>query len=140
MLKRKIIFFGLCSLFLGYSWLVYHSRSTGKASGFGYSLHAKKGKLVFQKYNCVACHQIYGLGGYMGPDLTNMISRYDNGEETAKVFLKNGTARMPDFKLSENEITCLIEYLKYLDKNEEYPVKSPEISRWGTVKLRKDEN
>ncbi len=35
---------------------------------------AAAGKLLYQKYNCQACHQIYGLGGYMGPDLTNVYS------------------------------------------------------------------
>ena len=76
---------------------------------------AVRGKSQYQKYNCTACHQLYGLGGYLGPELTTTISQPGKGEAYAKTFLQNGSQRMPDFHLQEKEIHELIEYLKYVD-------------------------
>ncbi len=79
------------------------------------NVEAINGKLLYQKHNCTACHQIYGLGGYLGPELTTTISEKGKGEEYAKAILKSGTQRMPDFHLNEQEIKCLIEFFKYVD-------------------------
>lgn len=94
---------------------------------------AQTGKLLFQKYNCTACHQLYGLGGYMGPDLTNMISAPGKGEIYAHAFLQTGTQRMPNFHLSDEEIRSLVAYLKYVDKTGISPVKKFEINFDGTI-------
>ena len=72
---------------------------------------AAKGKLIFQKYNCTACHQLYGLGGYLGPELTTMMSAPGKGKIYAKAILQKGTQRMPDLKLNDEEINSLIAYL-----------------------------
>ena len=55
----------------------------------------KQGKMLWQKKNCTACHQLYGLGGYMGPDLTNVISSKGKGEIYAEAFIRSGTNTMP---------------------------------------------
>lgn len=94
---------------------------------------AQKGKLLFQKYNCTACHQLYGLGGYMGPDLTNVMSKEGIGEMYVRAFLQNGTQRMPNFNFSEDEIKSLVGYLKYVDKTGISPVKNFEINYDGTI-------
>lgn len=78
---------------------------------------ALKGKLIFQERNCIACHQVYGLGGYLGADLTNVISANGKGEEYARTFIKYGSIQMPDFKFKNEEINYLIEYLKHIDKS-----------------------
>lgn len=77
---------------------------------------AIEGKLLFQKHNCIACHQIYGLGGYRGPDLTTSISNPAKGESYCRSILIGGTATMPQYKLSEAEVNNLIAYLKYIDQ------------------------
>ena len=97
------------------------------------SEQSKEGKLLFQKYNCIACHQLYGLGGYMGPDLTNVISGNGKGPMYAKALLKNGTRRMPDFHLSENEMDEIVAFLIYVDKTGISPVKRFKINYDGTV-------
>ncbi len=74
---------------------------------------AAKGKIIFQNKNCIACHQLYGLGGFMGPDLTYVCYEPGKGKDYARTFIANGTARMPDFKLSDNETDLLIAYLEY---------------------------
>ncbi|MCH7870146.1 MAG: c-type cytochrome, partial [Planctomycetes bacterium] len=36
---------------------------------------AKSGLAIWRENNCQACHQIYGYGGFLGPDLTNLMDR-----------------------------------------------------------------
>lgn len=76
---------------------------------------AKEGKQIFQKYNCSACHQLYGLGGFLGPELTTVISDSTRGEIYAMAILRSGTSRMPQFHLKDKEIDQLISFLKYVD-------------------------
>ena len=99
-----------------------------------YSLNRESvdGKLVWQKYNCNACHQIYGLGGYLGPDLTNVYSKRDTSFIT--VYLKNGTTTMPDFNLSSNEIYSLLAYFKSTDNSGSSDPRTFIILQNGTIK------
>ena len=76
---------------------------------------AGEGRLVWQKYNCQACHQLYGLGGYLGPDLTNVYSKEGKGEVYIRAMIASGTAQMPYFSLNENEYNQLVEFLKMTD-------------------------
>jgi nitric oxide reductase subunit C len=76
---------------------------------------ADHGKKLFQQYNCIACHQLYGLGGYLGPELTTAYSDKNRGELYMRAFLKGGGARMPNFHLKDDEINAIISYLKYVD-------------------------
>jgi len=74
-----------------------------------------KGKVLYEKYNCVSCHQLYGLGGYLGPELTTAYSDPQRGELFMKAFLQGGGPRMPNFHFTEGEIKDIIHYLKYVD-------------------------
>lgn len=75
------------------------------------------GRQVWQKYNCQACHQLYGLGGYLGPDLTNVYSRLYESPEALKIFFKGGLKQMPVFNMSPEEEDLLVEFLKATDKS-----------------------
>jgi len=131
---KQLILTLLFIVFIIYTIVVF-THGTAFSKGKTYLTHeAQKGKIIFQEKNCMACHQIYGLGGYMGPDLTNIISKRNNNTSIAKAFLKNGTEKMPDFELTEVEIEALIAYLKYLDQAGNYPQKNYELSPLGTVK------
>ncbi|HXC04310.1 MAG TPA: cytochrome c [Bacteroidia bacterium] len=132
--KIKIIIFSLLLvLFLVFTALV-DTVGTETDQGAGYlTPAATTGKLLFQKYNCTACHQIYGLGGYMGPDLTNVMSAPGKGYVYAKAILAYGSNRMPNFHLSETETDCLIAYLNYVDKTGLSPVRNFDIHADGTV-------
>lgn len=77
----------------------------------------KKGSLLFQQYNCSSCHQLYGLGGYLGPELTTAYSDPARGEMFMKVFLKAGGPRMPNYHFKEEEINALISFLKHVDES-----------------------
>ncbi|NVO20981.1 MAG: cytochrome c [Bacteroidetes bacterium] len=123
----------LVSSFFIYSIVIY---TTGTAIDKGVKWRnesSKKGKLIFQRKNCIACHQIYGLGGFMGPDLTNVVSAEGKGPAYIRIFLQNGSERMPNFHLSATEVDDLIAFLVYTDKTGVSPVKRFTINYDGTV-------
>ena len=109
-------FLVLMILYLGYSGLVY---TTGTANSLQFSaaelVRINKGKSLFQQYNCIACHQLYGLGGYLGPDLTTAHSDPARGELYMKIFLQAGGARMQKYAFTEEEINSIVSFLKYVD-------------------------
>jgi nitric oxide reductase subunit C len=92
---------------------------------------AIRGKMVWQQYNCNACHQLYGLGGYMGPDLTNEISR--SGKEVAKAFIIGGTAKMPQLHLSEAEVEDMLAFLIYVDHSGHFPALNQKANIYGNT-------
>lgn len=134
---KRSIFFTLLFLFIVYSFFIAGSVTDYNKGESALTSEAKAGKLVFQKYNCISCHQIYGLGGYMGPDLTNVIS--GKGPEFVNGLLSYGTARMPDFNLSKQEISELIAYLNYIDKTGISPIKEFTVNSNGTFLTPGDE-
>ncbi len=113
-LRRSVIsvFVMLCVSFVVYS-IILHKRKEAKMSEQvkGDPLH---GKTVWQNYNCQACHQLYGLGGYLGPDLTNVMSKYYNNRAIVKSFIVSGNASMPSYKMSEKDLEALIDFLGYM--------------------------
>ena len=112
-MQKLIIFITLILLFITYTAYVYTLGTEGP--NIKMNEESVQGKLLFQKYNCTSCHQIYGLGGYLGPDLTTVISQQGKGELYAAAFLKSGSVRMPNFHLNESEIKEIVEFLKYID-------------------------
>ena len=92
---------------------------------------ARHGQNLFQQHNCIACHQFYGLGGYMGPDLTNVTSKYSPAY--ARAFLVTGTPRMPNFNLAADEVDALVAYLEFVDSTGTYPPQNYEVTWYGTV-------
>lgn len=108
------VFLILCASFLAYSISIY-LRPLSKAESTEETELAGKGRLIWQKYNCQACHQLYSLGGYLGPDLTNILSNPKKGESLVRAMVKSGTKQMPAYTLPENELTALIAFLKMTD-------------------------
>ncbi len=120
----------LCTAFIPYSVYVY-TQGTEASHISSMTEEARHGQQLFQKYNCVACHQFYGLGGYMGPDLTNVIS--NKGPAYSRAFLMSGTQRMPNFDLNESELDAMIAYLEFVDATGRYPADEYRINWYGTV-------
>lgn len=119
--------------FIGYSTLVYTSGTEYQIGEEMLTGSAKRGKLVFQKYNCISCHQIYGLGGYMGPDLTNVMSDEAKGRSYAEVFIQFGTTKMQRFEMSEKERKELLDYLEYVGNAGHYPVTDFQVTWYGNI-------
>ncbi|MFN3444197.1 MAG: c-type cytochrome [Bacteroidia bacterium] len=107
------LFILLCAGFLVYSFTIYIKPSQQiKTQQFDASI-AAEGKLIWQKYNCQSCHQLYGLGGYLGPDLTNVYSK--KNETIIKGIVGSGVRSMPAFQIPDDEFTKLLEFLKQTD-------------------------
>lgn len=130
---KRTLFWSMVFFFLVYTIVIYSSGAEESDSSHYLTVEAKAGKLVFQQYNCIACHQVYGLGGYMGQDLTNVMSAQGKGEHYVKAFLQSGSQKMPNFNLSEDEMSALIAYLNYIDKTGISPVVDFEINYIGTI-------
>lgn len=129
-INNRAIFLTLCAVFIPYSGYVY-TRGTEASHIAPMSDQARQGQTLFQEHNCVACHQFYGLGGYMGPDLTNVIS--NKGSSYARAFLMSGTQRMPNFNLNESELDAIVSYLEFVDTTGRYPADNYQINWYGTV-------
>ncbi|MEI6062944.1 MAG: hypothetical protein WCR72_19730, partial [Bacteroidota bacterium] len=73
-------------------------------------------------------------------DLTNVISAPGKGPLYARALLQVGTARMPNYHLTGEEMDELVAFLTYADKTGVSPVKKFEINYDGTVNWKgKDE-
>ena len=134
-INNRAIFGTLCAAFVFYSAYVY-TKGTEAHHVSPISDAARHGAQVYQDYNCVACHQFYGLGGYMGPDLTNVIS--NRGEMYARAFIASGTARMPNLGLAADEVDAVIAYLAFVDQTGTYPAENYEVQWYGTVEQEDD--
>jgi cytochrome c oxidase subunit II len=89
---------------------------------------ARKGLALFEQMSCVSCHAINGTiaGARVGPDLTHFASRRqlgagitDNTPENLRRWLADPQqvkpgAKMPDFKLTDEQLAQLVSYFETL--------------------------
>lgn len=68
-------------------------------AGFALSPTGEAGLRRWREQNCLACHQLYGFGGYLGPDLTHVTSRVDRASFLQ--ILRAGTGPMPPVAMDE---------------------------------------
>jgi nitric oxide reductase subunit C len=126
--QRFIVLTLLLAAFICYSLYLYAELPV---KNYTTDKESDSGKLTWQKYNCTACHQVYGLGGYLGPDLTNVYSI--RGTAYIQAFLKTGTSIMPDYHLSEKEIKDLTAFLKTIDTSGKSDPKTFTLNDDGTI-------
>ncbi len=129
--QRVLVLLILLFFFLCYSFYLYTSLPVKRITQ---DREAAAGKLSWQKYNCNACHQVYGLGGYLGPDLTNVYSV--RGPAYIEAFLKNGTGIMPDFHLKQGEIKNLLGFFRQLNASGKSDPKTFMLSYEGTIEQK----
>jgi nitric oxide reductase subunit C len=108
---RKGLMAALVAAFAVQGFLVY-TDSTGREMP-PLSETALRGRDVWLERNCQACHQFYGFGGFLGPDLTNAASRLTRAR--LDEVLTVGSRQMPPFHLSADEITWIETYLREID-------------------------
>lgn len=131
--KKYLLFLSLLiSLFLVYNFIIYTSNED--YGTIHLSEKGLQGETTWLKNNCISCHQFYGLGGYLGPDLTNIYSKRD--EANIKAMLNSGVNTMPKFNFKENEKEALIQFLKEVDQTGYYPNKEANIEYNGWVKIK----
>jgi nitric oxide reductase subunit C len=124
-------------VFVGYTVLVYSYSDTQTTSGAVPDAKALAGWHTWQQKNCQTCHQIYGLGGYMGPDLTNTASDPAKGDLYMKTLIKYGTGRMPNFNLNDKETEELVAFLKWVDKSGRNAVPKEKVTWAGNYNIDK---
>ncbi|TCJ12126.1 cytochrome c [Flaviaesturariibacter flavus] len=114
-MTRVFVVLFLLTAYAGYSALVYTRGTEAPAAAKLWTDEAAAGKALFQKHNCTACHQLYGLGGYLGPDLTQAWSDPRRGPAFMRALLQSGGSRMPDFHFTPGEVESLLAYLRAVD-------------------------
>ena len=124
----------LISVFTFYNFWIYTDKSNQYTSAL--TTKATVGQSLWQQNNCAACHQLYGLGGYLGPDLTNVYSTIEKGPAFIKIILNSGIKTMPRFNFSEREKECLIEFLKEVDQSGYYPNYNAQTQLDGWVEIQ----
>lgn len=129
---KKLVALALFASFVLYSMYVY-TAGTEVPKPVAFNDEVMAGQRLVQEHNCTACHQFYGLGGYMGPDLTNVISATGKGPLYAAVFIRNGTGRMPNFHFTDKEVDAVVAFLTYVDVAGKYPSRDYRVSWNGTV-------
>ncbi|MHC4841723.1 MAG: c-type cytochrome, partial [Planctomycetota bacterium] len=87
----------LVACFATQTYLVY-SDPTGEQNE-ALSEQALAGREIWLGKNCQSCHQLYGFGGFLGPDLTNAAPRLE--QNRLKELLTVGSRQMPAFNLSD---------------------------------------
>lgn len=128
--KHKILTAAILVIgFVSYTCYIYSALPNHRGT---FSDQADAGKALWQKHNCTACHQVYGLGGYLGPDLTNVFS--EKGPEYIKAFLEYGNLTMPAYDLSESETNALLAYMKHVDETGIADPRSFTIKMNGTIR------
>jgi nitric oxide reductase subunit C len=75
----------------------------------------RQGLQIWRDNNCQACHQLYGFGGFLGPDLTNQVSEDRSNDEFRSV-LSEGSPPMPAFGFSDVEQDAVLAYLRAMDR------------------------
>ncbi len=130
----RLIFAALLAIFTFYNYWIYTSSSQNTTPAM--SNQAIDGEVLWQKSNCTSCHQIYGLGGYMGPDLTNIISKPNKGPNYVKAFLNSGVKAMPKFNFSEKEKDNIVAFLSHIDRTGYFPNKHSQLQNTGWVNLK----
>jgi nitric oxide reductase subunit C len=132
--KYLLILSVLIISFSFYNYIIYTSKSDFGTVNL--SKKAQLGETLWLKNNCNSCHQIYGLGGYLGPDLTNVYSAKGKGEIYIKALMSSGIKVMPKFNLLETEKDALVQFLKEVDQTGIYPNANAKIESNGWVILK----
>ncbi len=131
--KNRAIILILVFSFVIYNYFVYSSGTETATPKL--SQKVIKGQVLWQENNCWTCHQIYGLGGYLGPDLTNIMSNPVKGENYVKSFINSGVKSMPKYNFTEKEKDQIIAFLKAVDQTGYFPNYKAKLKPYGWVEI-----
>ncbi|MCK5678850.1 MAG: cytochrome c [Flavobacteriaceae bacterium] len=82
---------------------------------------AIRGKILWEKNNCMGCHTIMGEGGYYAPELTKVVDRI--GEDYIRGVLMSptpwqradhGNRKMVAYEMTEDQANDMIEFFKWI--------------------------
>jgi len=103
---------GLVAAFMVQTALVYTDQTPLKRDPL--SPLALRGRALWHANNCQTCHQFYGFGGFLGPDLTNAAPRLSR--DRLDTILTEGYGQMPPFGMSSEQIDAIQAYLTEVDR------------------------
>lgn len=109
-LAKKMLLAVLVLCFLVQTIIVYSDQPMPEPL----SERAMEGRSIWHRENCQACHQLFGFGGFLGPDLTNAAERVDPGRLTR--LLTSGSDLMPAFELPLREINSVRAFLNEINE------------------------
>ena len=132
--QRRTVYFVLIGLFLLQTGLTYTVSTEAPTPASELNASAQRGEALYRKFNCTACHQFYGLGGYMGPDLTNVTIAEGKGPAFAKGVILHGSARMPALGVSPEQADDLVAFLEAVAATGTYPIRNMDLTAWGTYR------
>jgi nitric oxide reductase subunit C len=112
----------LVTAFLVQTWMVYTDPAGREAPPL--SEPASRGWQLWHDSNCQSCHQLYGFGGFLGPDLTNAAPRLT--EARLDAILTEGSTLMPPFGFDAGERAALLAFFTELDRTGVGQVRVPE--------------
>ncbi|WP_333875477.1 c-type cytochrome [Flavobacterium sp.] len=124
----------LLLLFTAYNYTLYTNQSD--YGRIRLSEKALQGEKHWRENNCNACHQLYGLGGYLGPDLTNVYSFRKKDGNYLKAMFNSGVKAMPRFDFNETEKEELLQFFIEVDQTGIYPNTKATINPDGWVKIQ----
>ena len=75
---------------------------------------AVAGRKLYHDGSCQVCHQLWGQGGFLGPDLTNAASRVD--ETRLSSLLTVGSGQMPAFGYTPEQVRLMGAFLSEIDR------------------------
>ncbi len=108
---KKIMMSFLVAAFAVQTALVYSDEPTGPIDEADI-----RGRQLWHANGCQVCHQFYGQGGFLGPDLTNAYSSVDTAR--LRSVLTIGSGQMPAFNFSNAEIRDVRAFLQAMDRPE----------------------
>jgi len=79
------------------------------------SAEEQHGLRVWRSNNCQVCHQLYGFGGFLGPDLTNRVTD-DSPDGEFTFILTKGSKQMPALDLPPEEQTAVLAFLRAMNR------------------------
>ena len=117
---------GLSAVILWFAVAAAHTQDPTAAST---AAPITDGKTAFRVLGCAQCHQIHGVGGHKGPDLSG-VGRRLKTDAMQKQIVQGGLG-MPAFgdALSKEEISFLVKYLKHCRDKKSYisePMPNPD--------------
>ncbi len=121
----------LVSAFIAQTFLVYADESPSIVL----SQEAIQGRRVWLENNCQACHQLYGFGGFLGPDLTNIASRIEITQLVDQLAL--GSGQMPKFDLTDDQTVDLWTFLQSMNESGTGQARNPQLAQPGNLKDRR---
>jgi nitric oxide reductase subunit C len=121
-----------------------HSRFAALTHADRIDAQVVAGKHVLEDRNCNDCHTILGFGSYYAPDLTRAYSRLGDAGirrplESPEVVFARSFRKMPQQRLSAQQITDITAYLRWISniENHDWPPQDSS-ARWArsTDRLR----